>query len=120
MMLAATLAAEPAQQGPDMSSAAQAAAQHGLEMDDEDLVKLKADFDAVCKKYDFTGDEMSGKLADFLTSKGADRMESKTLADKFGMTLQDANTFLMWIQIGTRFKTDVIDRNAQLAKEGKL
>ena len=84
------------------------------------MVKLKADFDGVCAKYDFTGDKMSGKLADFLTSHGNDKVESRALAEAFGMTLQDANTFLMWIQIGTRFKADVIDRNAQLAKEGKI
>ena len=89
-------------------------------MDDEDLVKLKADFDAVCGKYDFQNEEMSAKLADFLTSSGGAQMESKVVAEKFGMTMSDANTFLMWIQIGTKFKTDVMDKNAQLAREGKL
>ena len=47
-------------------------------------------------------------------------MQSQVVADKFGMTMQDANTFLMWIQIGTMFKSDVIDHNAQLMKDGKL
>jgi hypothetical protein len=89
-------------------------------MDDEDMTKLKADFDKVCAKYDFQNDAMSSKLADFLTSKGSDKVEASTMAEKFGMTLVDANTFLMWIQIGTKFKTDVIDRNAQLAREGKV
>jgi hypothetical protein len=89
-------------------------------MDDEDLAKLKADFDKVCIKYDFQNDAMSSKLADFLTSKGSDKVEASTMADNFGMTLKDANTFLMWIQIGTTFKTEVIDRNAQLARQGQL
>lgn len=89
-------------------------------MNDEDLVQLKSDFDAVCKKYNFQNEEMSSKLADFLTSGGSDKMQSQVVADKFGMTMQDANTFLMWIQIGTMFKSDVIDHNAQLMKDGKL
>ena len=103
-----------------MTAAAEAAKQHGLEMHDEDLVKLKSDFDAVCQKYDFQNEEMSSKLADFLTSAGGAQMESKVVADRFGMSMTDANTFLMWIQIGTKFKADVIDKNAQLAREGKL
>ena len=103
-----------------MTPAAEAAKQHGLEMHDEDLVKLKSDFDAVCQKYNFQNDVMSSKLADFLTSSDGARMESKVVAKKFGMTMSDANTFLMWIQIGTKFKADVIDQNAQLAREGKL
>ena len=103
-----------------MTTAAAAAKRHGLEMNDEDLVQLKSDFDAVCKKYNFQNEEMSSKLADFLTSGGSDKMQSQVVADKFGMTMQDANTFLMWIQIGTMFKSDVIDHNAQLMKDGKL
>lgn len=103
-----------------MTSAAKAAQKHGLEMNDEDLTKLKSDFDAVCQKYNFQNDEMASTLADFMSSSRGEQMESKVVADKFGMTLPDANTFLMWIQIGTKFKADVIDRNAQLAREGKI
>jgi hypothetical protein len=106
--------------GPEMTVAARAAQKHGLEMDDEDLVKLKRDFDAICQKYDFQNDEMASKLADFLSSSRGEQIESKELASKFGLTLPDANTFLMWIQIGTMFKADVIDRNAQLVREGQM
>jgi hypothetical protein len=110
----------PKAEAQPMTEAAQAAQRHGLEMHDEDLVKLKADFDAVCKKHNFQNEAMSSKLADFLTGSGSSKMEAGTVAEEFGMELQDANTFLMWIQIGTKFKSDVIDRNAQLAKAGKL
>ena len=89
-------------------------------MDDEDLTRLKSDFDAVVQKYSFGSDAMSSKLADFLTSGDASTVQASTVAEEFGMTLQDAHTFLMWIQIGTTFKTNVIDKNAQLAREGQL
>ena len=87
-------------------------------MTDEDLSRLKQDFDAVCQKYDFQGDAMSSKLADFLTS--GKQVRAQEMADTFGMTMKDANTFLMWVQIGTQFKSEVIDRNAQAAREGRL
>lgn len=87
-------------------------------MTDEDLTRLKHDFDAVCQKYNFQSDAMAGKLADFLT--GGRQVQAQEMSDTFGMTMKDANTFLMWISIGTRFKSEVIDRNARAAREGRL
>ena len=84
-------------------------------MDDDDIVRAKNDFDAICEKYKFRSDAMSAKLADFLTTSDVD---TSTLAEQFGMTMEDANKFMMWIQIGTRFKRDVIDKNAEMMGDG--
>jgi hypothetical protein len=89
-------------------------------MDGRDMERLKVDFDGVCRKYGFTDDdEKAGEMADFLTQHAA-RIDSKLVADRFDMTMQDANTFLMWIQIGTAFKKDVIDRNADILRSGAV
>ena len=61
---------------------------------------------------------MSAKLADFLTTTAGTDVETSTLAEQFGMTMEDANKFMMWIQIGTRFKRDVIDKNAEMMGGG--
>lgn len=101
-----------------MSTAAQAAQSHGLEMSDEDITQLKVDFEAVVKKYQLDAGEKSGQMADYLTRGG--KVDTTEFAAEFEMEMRDANTMLMWIQIGTQFKTTVIDRNAELMREGKL
>lgn len=83
-------------------------------MDDDDIVRAKQDFDMICEKYNFRSDAMSSKLADFLTAPRAGEVETSTVAEQFGMTMADANKFMMWIQIGTSFKRDVIDKNAEM------
>jgi MYND finger len=97
-----------------------APARTGLEMDDEDLVRLKQDFDKICDKYNFRSEEMSSKLADFITAPGSEQQETTAMAEKFGMTMEDTNKFMMWIQIGTRFKHEVIDRNAELMAQRRV
>lgn len=87
-------------------------------MDDDDIVRAKQDFDVICEKYDFRSDAMSSKLADFLTVSRAAEVQTTTVAEEFGMTMEDANKFMMWIQIGTSFKRDVIDKNADMLAQG--
>jgi len=101
----------------DISGAAQAAQQRGLEMDDSDLQQLKADFDAVVQRYNLAGDAMSSRVADYLTTHPPP-IKTEAFAAEFGMTLRDANTMLMWIHIGTRFKSEVIDTSAERARQG--
>lgn len=87
-------------------------------MDDADIVRIKRDFDAVCAKYRFADDAKAGEIADFLT-QDASCMDTQAVAKRFGMTMRDANAFLMWIQIGTSFKASVIDKNAELLRSGQ-
>jgi hypothetical protein len=83
-------------------------------MNDQDIVRAKQDFDIICDKYNFRSEEMSSKLADFLTAPRSSEVETSTVAEKFGMTMSDANKFMLWIQIGTSFKRNVIDKNAEM------
>jgi hypothetical protein len=87
-------------------------------MADHDIVRAKQDFDIICDKYNFRSDEMSSKLADFLTAPRSTEVDTSTVAKQFGMTMADANKFMMWIQIGTSFKRDVIDKNAEMMARG--
>lgn len=92
----------------------------GVQLQEDDLEALKKNFDYVCDKYNLRSEEKSSQIADFLTDPSASNFDTKAVADKFGMSMKDANAFMMWIQVGTQFKKEVIDKNAELARQGRL
>lgn len=91
-----------------------------IQLQDDDFEALKKNFDHVCDKYNLRTEEKSSQMADFLTDPNSANFDTKAVADKFGMSMRDANTFMMWIQVGTKFKREVIDKNAELARQGLL
>lgn len=91
-----------------------------MELQEEDFEALKKNFDQVCDKYNLRSEEKSSQIADFLTDQSARNFDTRAISEKFGMSMRDANTFLMWIQVGTKFKREVIDKNAELARQGLI
>lgn len=91
-----------------------------MQLQDEDFEALKKNFDHICDKYDLRSEEKSSLIADFLTDQTSRNFDTKAVSEKFGMSMRDANTFLMWIQVGTNFKREVLDKNAELARQGLI
>lgn len=91
-----------------------------IQLQEDDFEALKKNFDYVCDKYNLRSEEKSSQIADFLTDPSAANFDTNAVAEKFGMSMRDANTFMMWIQVGTKFKREVIDKNAELASKGLI
>ncbi|XXQ31989.1 Uncharacterized protein PBTT_02447 [Plasmodiophora brassicae] len=81
------------------------------EVHDEDAASFarhKEMFDEIVKKYELHTEEMSGRIADFLTQPRSDGSTSITadgFAAEFDMTPGDAFVFLSWINVGVQYKT---------------
>ena len=103
----------------DMTGPAKAAQQQGLQIDDEDLNQLKLDFDDVVKRNNLADDATSSRIADYLMNHEGP-VNTEKFANTFGLTMKDANTMLMWIHIGTRFKSEVIDTSADRARNAHM
>jgi ribosomal protein L37AE/L43A len=78
----------------------------------------KKAFDAISKKYKLNDDSRASEIAELLTN-GVDTITAPDFAEKFGMEVPEAVTFLEWIKIGINFKEQSIDtaRKAGLSPE---
>eukprot|EP00892_Ulva_mutabilis_P011907 jgi/Ulvmu1/9089/UM005_0184.1 len=110
--------AQLAQRGNDAGGTAGSGGK--MQLQEEEFEALKTNFDHICDKYNLRSEEKSSEIADFLTDSSSANFDTKAVSEKFGMSMRDANTFLMWIQVGTNFKRDVIDKNAELARQGLI
>mmetsp|Transcript_59668 Transcript_59668/g.141886 ORF Transcript_59668/g.141886 Transcript_59668/m.141886 type:complete len:192 (+) Transcript_59668:190-765(+) len=92
----------------------------GEDEDDEEgmrLKKLKVNFDRVIKKYKLGS--RSDEIADLLTGgvEGVTKITFKDIADRYGMEMDDAVSFLTWIQAAVNFKEQTLDPNTEEAAE---
>jgi len=80
--------------------------------------KLQKLFTKIVFKYDLNKGDKADKLADYLTdsTEGRTHVTPEQLGKEFGMSEEDANTFLAWIQIGVAFKEGYIDPHMQPGK----
>lgn len=70
----------------------------------------KKAFDVIVEKYGLNREDKATEIASLLThDKDKEGMSAQDFAEKFGMDLPEAVTFLEWIKLGVRFKEQTID-----------
>lgn len=78
---------------------------------------LKTKFEAIVKKYDLNSGPKSDGIADFLTSDEAGSVSSTEFAERFGMTEEEGEIFLAWLNVGIAFKEQYMDPHEGKAKQ---
>ena len=79
--------------------------------------KLKKQFEAIVRKYNFADGPRSDAIADFLTSGESSTVTASEFAVRFGTTEEDASIVLAWINVGVAFKEQYMDPNQDQADE---
>lgn len=76
---------------------------------------LKKRFEAIVKKYKFDDGPKSDAIADFLTSGECTEVSDEIFAERFGTSIEDASSFLQWLNVGISFKEQYMDPHQEQA-----
>ena len=76
---------------------------------------LKKRFGEIVQKYNFTDGPKSDAIADFLTSGESTTVTSEGFAERFGTSVEDASSFLAWVNVGIAFKEQYMDPHQETA-----
>jgi hypothetical protein len=75
---------------------------------EREIKEHKAAFEMIVKKYNFAEESRAHELATFLTKpRKSGKLSSEEFSQLFGMTLEEANIFLSFVQMGLEFKKEL-------------
>eukprot|EP00324_Dicrateria_rotunda_P004860 CAMPEP_0206155604 /NCGR_PEP_ID=MMETSP1474-20131121/2231_1 /ASSEMBLY_ACC=CAM_ASM_001110 /TAXON_ID=97495 /ORGANISM="Imantonia sp., Strain RCC918" /LENGTH=196 /DNA_ID=CAMNT_0053554311 /DNA_START=71 /DNA_END=662 /DNA_ORIENTATION=- len=74
-----------------------------------DPKKLKVEFERIVKHYKLDTGEKADAIADFLCNGEAQSVSTEEFATRFGTSVEDASSFLAWINVGVAFKEQYMD-----------
>lgn len=75
--------------------------------------KLKKMFEDIVKKHGFDKGSRADEIADFLTGDEVQTVTPSEFATRFNIPVEDAGTFLAWINIGVSFKEQALDPHSK-------
>lgn len=75
-----------------------------------DIKQHKEEFDKIIKKYNLSEEDRATEIANFLTKGKSNLIDIKEFSILFGMSEEEAKTFLSFIVKGLEFKRNHIDR----------